>query len=643
YAWGHPKSLDQRDDVRNCSISPPYLPVTAVNTTARLTALRQQMYTQNLSAYIIPDTDAHMSEYIGEYDQRRVWITGFTGSAGVAVVTMGKASLWTDSRYWTQAERQMDCNWELHKEVGTTPVVTWLLTEIPVRARVGVDPFLFSIDSWESYDVALQDYDRELVSITVNLVDLVWGSERPPVPNEPIYALQEAFTGSTWQEKVTGIRSQMQKHHEAPTAVLLSALDETAWLFNLRGSDIPYNPFFYSYTLLTNSSIRLFANRSRFSSETLQYLNSGCTGPLCVQVEDYGQVRDSVQAYTSGDVKVWIGTSYTSYGLYEVIPKEKLLADTYSPVMVTKAVKNSKEQTLLRASHVRDAVAVIRYLVWLEKNVPQGTVDEFSGAEQLEKFRGGEDFFSGSSFETISASGLNAALAHYSPTKELHRKLSSDEMYLLDSGGQYCQESFPILYPVVNVLMTKALHWEPAWQALSLAAFAVTTPSGAHAEDGNCIMAAIFFPWPPSPPHPSRHQTRFPCPRSPKGHPSNHSCKSCLIIQRLKPKPRERYFRSPAGTQSKLIIIPFQKLNEYLFSAPGLELRGRGGHCATAVMGGFREEAGVLTHGEVQMPWNLLDAMLVSGQWDSSPTTLPWPRACSLPLVWFLGSSTTSF
>ncbi|XP_010850453.1 PREDICTED: xaa-Pro aminopeptidase 2-like [Bison bison bison] len=197
-----------------------------------------------------------------------------------------------------------------------------------------------------------------------------------------------SFPGSTWQEKVAGIRSQMQKHHKAPTAVLLSALDETAWLFNLRGSDIPYNPFFYSYTLLTDSSIRLFANKSRFSSETLQYLNSSCTGPLCVQVEDYGQVRDSVQAYTSGDVKVWIGTSYTSYGLYEVIPKEKLLEDTYSPVMVTKAVKNSKEQTLLRASHVRDAVAVIRYLVWLEKNVPQGTVDEFSGAEQLEKFRG---------------------------------------------------------------------------------------------------------------------------------------------------------------------------------------------------------------------------------------------------------------
>uniref|UniRef100_A0A8C9QFI7 Xaa-Pro aminopeptidase 2 n=1 Tax=Spermophilus dauricus TaxID=99837 RepID=A0A8C9QFI7_SPEDA len=451
YAWSHPTPVDlAREDVRNCSTSPPHLPVTAVNTTLRLTALRQKIQAWNLSAYIIPDTDAHMSEYIGRHDERRAWITGFTGTAGVAVVTLRKAALWTDSRYWTQAERQMDCNWELHKEVGTTPIVTWLLAEIPSGGGVGFDPFLFSIDSWKSYDLALQGSNRQLVSITSNLVDLVWGSERPPVPSQPIYALQEAFTGSTWQEKVSGIRSQMQAHSKAPTAVLLSALDETAWLFNLRSNDIPYNPFFYSYTLLTNSSIRLFVNKSRFSPETLQYLNSSCTGPMCVQLEDYSQVRDSVQAYALEDVRIWIGTSYTMYGLYEVIPKEKLLADTYSPVMVTKAVKNSKEQALLKASHVRDAVAVIRYLVWLEKNVPKGTVDEFSGAELVDKFRGEENFSSGPSFQTISASGLNAALAHYSPTKEMHRKLSSDEMYLVDSGGQYWDGTTDI---------TRTVHW----------------------------------------------------------------------------------------------------------------------------------------------------------------------------------------
>ncbi|XP_039720880.1 xaa-Pro aminopeptidase 2 isoform X2 [Pteropus medius] len=450
-AWGNPKPADPKtEDVRNCSSSPQYLPVTAVNTTEKLTALRQQMHTHNLSAYIIPDTDAHMSEYIGEHDKRLAWITGFTGSAGTAVVTMGKAGLWTDSRYWTQAEREMDCNWELHKEVGTTPIVNWLLTEIPARGHVGFDPLLFSVASWESYDAAFQGSDRELVSITANLVDLVWESERPPAPSQPIYVLQETFTGSTWQEKVSSIRSQMQKHHKAPTAVLLSALDETAWLFNLRSSDIPYNPFFYSYTLLTDSSIRLFVNKSRFNSETLQYLNSSCTGSMCVQLEDYSQVHDSIQTYASGAVRIWIGMAYTMYGLYKVIPKEKLIADTYSPVMMTKAVKNNKEQALLRASHVRDAVPMIRYLVWLEKNVPKGIVDEFSGAELLDKFRGEEEFSSGPSFETISASGLNAALAHYSPTKEFHRKLSSDEMYLVDSGGQYWDGTTDI---------TRTVHW----------------------------------------------------------------------------------------------------------------------------------------------------------------------------------------
>ncbi|OBS79001.1 hypothetical protein A6R68_18611 [Neotoma lepida] len=484
-----------------------HLPVTAVNTTMRLAALRQQMQAWNLTAYIIPDTDAHMSEYIGKHDERRAWISGFTGTAGnshyplsllllvdlnrsmedligtqfdvfispllsrehrcaalapldlqkllcsaagTAVVTMGKAAVWTDSRYWTQAERQMDCNWELHKEVSISSIVTWILAEVPAGGRVGFDPFLFSVDSWENYYLQFQDSNRHLVSVTTNLVDLAWGSERPPVPSQPIYALPEEFTGSTWQEKVSTIRSYMQNHTRAPTGLLLSALDETAWLFNLRSSDIPYNPFFYSYTLLTDSSIRLFVNKSRFSPETLQYLNTNCTSPMCVQLEDYSQIRDSVKAYALGNVTILIGLSYTTYGLYEVIPKEKVVTNTYSPVMVMKAVKNSKEQALLKASHVRDAVVVIQYLVWLEKNVPKGTVDEFSGAEHIDELRRNENFSSGPSFETISASGLNAALAHYSPTKELHRKLSSDEMYLVDSGGQYWDGTTDI---------TRTVHW----------------------------------------------------------------------------------------------------------------------------------------------------------------------------------------
>uniref|UniRef100_A0A452HBZ0 Xaa-Pro aminopeptidase 2 n=1 Tax=Gopherus agassizii TaxID=38772 RepID=A0A452HBZ0_9SAUR len=400
-------------DIRNCTTSSPFLPPTVTNTSSQLNALRQRMQFYNISAYIIPATDAHMSEYIAERDARLAWISGFTGSAGTGVVTTKKAALWTDSRYWIQAERQMDCNWELQKIVWTDSIGEWLLQEIPAGENIGLDPFLFSIDLWNSYAHVLQGSSRTLVPIEDNLVDLVWGSQRPPLPTSEIYLLPETFTGSTWQEKVSGIRSQMEQHSRSPTAVLLSALEETAWLFNLRGDDISYNPVFYSYALLTTSDISLFVDRNRLSAEALQSLSALCPGPLCVQVEEYDQVRASVQAYAQGDVRVWIGTEYTTYGLYGVIPQDKLVESSYSPVMTTKAVKNTKEQALLKAAHVRDAVAMIQYLLWLEKNVPKGSVNEFSGARYVDKLRREKEHCRGASFETISASGLNAALAHY--------------------------------------------------------------------------------------------------------------------------------------------------------------------------------------------------------------------------------------
>uniref|UniRef100_A0A8B9RQC9 Xaa-Pro aminopeptidase 2 n=1 Tax=Accipiter nisus TaxID=211598 RepID=A0A8B9RQC9_9AVES len=404
-----PQAASTRTDIRNCSADPPYLPPTAINTTARLAALRGTMRAHSVHAYIVPSTDAHMSEYIAERDSRLGWLTGFTGSAGTAVVTWDKAALWTDSRYWTQAERQLDCNWEL-----TPPSIgLWILEAVPVGANISLDPFLFSIDTWNSYSQALHGSGRTLLPIETNLVDQVWGDQRPPPASSEIYSLPAAFTGSSWQEKVAGIRQQMEQHVRRPTAVLLSGLEETAWLFNLRGNDIPYNPVFYSYTLLTNTSISLFVDEMRLSAAARQSLRAGCPGPLCVELQEYGQARAHLRRYAQGNVTVWLGTEYTTYGLYGVIPQEKLLEDSYSPVMLAKAVKNAKEQELLRAAHVRDAVAVIQYLLWLEKMVPQGQVDEFSGAQHIDMLRQAQEHNRGPSFQSISASGLNAALAHY--------------------------------------------------------------------------------------------------------------------------------------------------------------------------------------------------------------------------------------
>ncbi|KAJ8398010.1 hypothetical protein AAFF_G00433570 [Aldrovandia affinis] len=237
---------------RNCSAL--YLPPTAVNTTLRLQALRRGMAPLNISAYIIPGSDAHLSEYIAERDARLTWISGFTGSAGTAVVTQTKAILWTDSRYWIQAERQMDCNWELVRDSSISSITDWLISDVVKGGEIGFDPFLFSIDTFEAYDVELAPSNRVLKSLLNNLVDAVW-TDRPPLPTDKIFRLPDNIIEKNWQMKVEQIRQEMMTNPYEPTAVLLSALDETAWLFNLRGNDIPYNPFFYSYTLMTLDQI----------------------------------------------------------------------------------------------------------------------------------------------------------------------------------------------------------------------------------------------------------------------------------------------------------------------------------------------------------------------------------------------------
>ncbi|XP_016310326.1 xaa-Pro aminopeptidase 2-like [Sinocyclocheilus anshuiensis] len=436
---------------RNCSAIPPYLPPTAVNTTLRLRDLRASMIPLNISAYIIPATDAHLSEYIAPRDARLAWMSGFTGSAGTAVITQKKAVLWTDSRYWIQAERQIDCNWELERDASVRSITNWLILEIPEGDQVGFDPFLFSVDIFDVYNTNLAPAGRLLKSIPDNLVDKIW-TGRPPLPPDNPIRLPDSVIERTWPMKVEQIRAQMSDNPYKPTAVLLSALDETAWLFNLRGNDIPFNPFFYSYTLLSMDEIWLFVHIERITEELKVYLNTSCYHSYCVQLLEYSSVRSYLQSYLQKpNVRVWVGTEYTNQALYELItPEDKLLTSTYSPVLTTKAVKDATEQRILKEAHIRDAVAVMQLLVWLEKKVPEGTETELTAAHFVDQCRGKQKNSRGPSFETISASGPNAALAHYSPSNETARKLSVDEMYLVDSGGQYLDGTTDI---------TRTVHW----------------------------------------------------------------------------------------------------------------------------------------------------------------------------------------
>uniref|UniRef100_A0A4W5RIK5 X-prolyl aminopeptidase (aminopeptidase P) 2, membrane-bound n=1 Tax=Hucho hucho TaxID=62062 RepID=A0A4W5RIK5_9TELE len=455
-----------------------YLPSTVVNTTLRLQALREDMSSFNVSAYIIPGTDAHLSEYIAPRDARMAFMTGFTGSAGTAVVTLNKAVLWTDSRYWVQAERQMDCNWELERDVSISSITDWLIREVSDTDNIGFDPFLFSIRK-QPIKIHLM-----LKSIPDNLVDRVW-TDRPLIPPDNLIRLPDRVVGRTWQMKVEHIRTQMTDNPYKPTAVLLSALDETACksvkpgnstfifiqltfhylkssfksFYLLQGclifrtalqcSKVPlvYHKSFSNFSL----PLRLFVHKDRVTEDLKLYLNSTCYLAHCVQLLEYEQVRVMLKNYmTTSGVKVWIGTEYTNYALYELITPEKLLTSAYSPVLTTKAVKDETEQRILRDAHVRDAVAVIQLLMWLEKVVPEGKETEMTAAYYVNECRSKQKDSRGPSFETISASGPNAALAHYSPSNATSRKLTVDEMYLVDSGGQYLDGTTDI---------TRTVHW----------------------------------------------------------------------------------------------------------------------------------------------------------------------------------------
>lgn len=207
-----------------------------------------------LNAYVVPSGDAHQSEYIASCDKRRQFISGFTGSAGTAIVTSDDAALWTDGRYFLQAEKELDSNWRLMRDgvTGTLTQSEWLCKVLPPNSRVGVDPFLLSFASWKPLSAALEESGHVLVPVPENLVDLVW-DERPAPPQNPINPLEDRFTGRVWQQKVSDLRQEMEQ--KKVRALVLTALDDIAYLFNLRGSDIDFNPVFFAFTVLTHDSI----------------------------------------------------------------------------------------------------------------------------------------------------------------------------------------------------------------------------------------------------------------------------------------------------------------------------------------------------------------------------------------------------
>lgn len=409
------------------------------NTTEKLASLRRLMKEHSVDIYIVPSEDAHQSEYTSPCDGRREFITGFTGSAGWALITEDKAALSTDGRYFNQAAQQLDDNWVLLKQ-GMPDVPTWsdwVAEQAAGGKTVGVDASLVTFASAKSLEKKIQKKGgKELVAMTANLIDQVWGQSRPKRPSEPVIILDKKFAGKDFPEKLEDVRKVLQK--QKSHGVVLSGLDEIMWLFNIRGSDIPYNPVFFCYAVVTPTKATLYINPSQVTEELKQHLGSH------VEIADYEPYLASIAALSESTVdenasepQKFLFPSNASWALAKAIG-EKRLEEARSPVTTAKAVKNETELEGMRNCHIRDGVALIEYFAWLEEQLLTGVeLDEVDASDKLEAFRKAKENFVGLSFGTISSTGANAAVIHYHPERPTCSKIDPAAIYLCDSGAQY--------------------------------------------------------------------------------------------------------------------------------------------------------------------------------------------------------------
>ncbi|KAF1957266.1 putative Xaa-Pro aminopeptidase P [Byssothecium circinans] len=413
-----------------------------VDTTGRLAELRKLMKERSIDVYMVPSEDSHQSEYIAPCDARRAFISGFTGSAGYAVVTHDKAALSTDGRYFNQASKQLDSNWELLKQ-GLQDVPTiqeWTADQAEGGKVVGVDPSVVTGADARKLSDKIKKKGGEYKAVDDNLVDLVWGDKRPARPSEKVIVQPLKYSGKSFTDKIEDIRKELEK--KKSLGFVVSMLDEIAWLYNLRGNDIPYNPVFFSYAVITPTTATLYVDESKLSAEVKAHLGDAVT------IRPYDSIFGDVAALSaelfkandeSSEKKKFLTSTKASWALYKALGGEERVDEVRSPVGDAKAIKNEVELEGMRQCHIRDGAALTEYFAWLEDQLINkgATLDEVDGADKLESIRAKQDLFMGLSFDTISSTGANAAVIHYKAEKGACSIIDPKAIYLCDSGGQY--------------------------------------------------------------------------------------------------------------------------------------------------------------------------------------------------------------
>ncbi len=398
----------------------------------RLMALYQQLADAGVDAYLIPSSDSHLNEYVLRYQRRRSAITGFAGSAGDVLICPEGSHLFVDARYYIQAEQEVDSlRFRVHKigQAGAYTLTGWLAELERQRSglRIGFDPFVVSMHAHASYSQALKHPDSALVPLTDNLVDAVW-DDRPTAPEHPIYALPDAVTGRTVAEKLAAVREQMSQ--AGVDVLILTKLDDIAWVTNLRGNDVEYNPVFEAYVILDLQQVTCFA-RVTPAQDIVQALAP------CVIFRPYSLYPDAVRRLAeTPHLTVWLDPASTTMGTRLLLSENQRLNTARNPVVLMKAIKNTVEIDSSREAHLHAATAKIRSLAQLDRRLNAGQlVSERAYAEMLHEAYASEEGFSDLSFTTIAAAGSNGAVIHYSEASpDVH--LNDGDLFLVDSGAQ---------------------------------------------------------------------------------------------------------------------------------------------------------------------------------------------------------------
>ena len=421
----------------------------------RLEKLRALMEAHNMDAYYVPSSDFHDSEYVEDFFRCRAYVSGFTGSAGTLVVTKDFAGVWTDGRYFVQAKKELEGqDVELMKmgEEGVPTIDAFLAEKLPEGGVLGMDGRVVNTGIGRGFEKIAAKKNGSM-AIRHDLVGEVWET-RPELEAPVVWVLKEEFSGESTQSKVARLRAEMEE--KGADLHVISTLDDIAWLLNIRKETTDGNVLPTAHVLVAKDSLRLFINSSRCSDEVMAYFAENN-----IQVEKYEDIYEAVAAVK--EQKILLEPDKVNYALSSSIDASNVVIEAMNPTSLMKAVKNPVEVENLRKCHIKDGVALTKFIYWIKQNVAKIELSETEAAEKLEEFRKAQEGYLGPSFSTISAYGANAAMCHYHATKENESMVEANGFYLVDSGGQYYDGTTDVTRTIVVGPATEEMKKHFTW------------------------------------------------------------------------------------------------------------------------------------------------------------------------------------